>query len=235
MDKRNKIIIIILVVIIALSIITYARYIRNSQNIMMGEKKVLLLCVDPSEPRPGIGAVDMAFIITLKEGNITDIKSVYPGRMAHPTATPPPSLKAAGVDKWYLHDALWEKDTEKGAKLAQEIVEYNTGEKTDIVVIVTPEAVDAILKRIGPVYVEGEGYVAGDSITFLREEQKEGYSRGNAVESLMEAIFNAAKDKDKYMDLVDEGIRQNIRGNIIVVPQSALIEFLIYTGFERLY
>jgi len=232
MDRKNKTIILI-VVIMALSIITYA-HIRNShQNIMIGEKKILLLCADTSEPRPGIGAVDMAFIITLKEGNITDIKSIYPGRMAHPTATPPQSLKATGVDKWYLHDALWEKDTEKGAKLAQEIVEYNTGEKTDVVVIVTPEAIDAIIKRIGPVYVEGEGYVSGDSIIFLREEQKDGYSRGDAVKSLIKAILNATKDRDKYMSLVDEGIRQNARGNIIVVPQSALIDFLIYSGLKR--
>lgn len=224
MDKKK--IIIILAVIIVLSIITYANYIRNSQNLMTGEKKVLLLCADPSEPRPGIGAVDMAFIITLKEGNITDIKPVYPSKMAHPTATPPPSLKAMGVNKWYLHDALWENNTENGAKIAQEIIEYNTGEKTDIVVIVTPEAVDAILKRIGPVYVEGEGYVSGNSIMFLREEEKEGYSRGKAVKSLMEAIFNATKDRDKYISLVDEGIKQTARGNIIVIPKSALIELI---------
>ncbi|BAW31376.1 conserved hypothetical protein [Methanothermobacter sp. MT-2] len=200
----------------------------------MGKKSVLLLCVDPSEPRPGIGAVDMAFIIKLDNGNITDIKSIYPGQMAHPTATPPPSLKATGVDKWYLHDALWEKDTEKGAKIAQEIVEYNTGEKTDAVVIVTPEAVDAILARIGPVYVEGEGYISGNSIEFLREEQKSGYSRGEAVKSLMKALLNATRDRDKYVSLVDEVVRQNARGTIIVIPQHALIEFLTYIGFEKL-
>lgn len=194
----------------------------------------MLLCADPSEPRPGIGAVDMAFIITLNNGNITNIESIYPGQMAHPTATPPPSLKAIGVKKWYLHDALWENDTEKGAKLAQEIVEYNTGEKTDIVVIVTPEAVDAILARIGPVYVEGEGYVSGNSINFLREEQKTGYTRGEAVKSLMKAIINSTRDKGKFISLVEEVVRQNAQGNIIIIPQTALVEFLTYIGFEKL-
>ncbi|MDX9693469.1 MAG: DUF4012 domain-containing protein [Methanothermobacter sp.] len=231
MERRT-----IIIFVVALSVIIFlsCMYIKNSQNVMVGEKKVLLLCADPSEPRPGIGAVDMAFIITLDNGNITGIKSVYPGQMAHPTATPPPSLKAIGVERWYLHDALWEKDTEKGAKLAQEIVEYNTGEKTDIVVIVTPEAVDAILARIGPVYVEGEGYVSGNSIEFLREEQKAGYTRGDTVKSLMKAIIDSARDRNKYVSIVDEVVRQSAQGNIIIIPKTALVEFLTYIGFEKL-
>lgn len=230
---RRKII-IIFIVVVAIIIFFSFMYIKNSRNVMVGEKKVLLLCVDPTEPRPGIGAVDMAFIITLNNGNITSIKPIYPGQMAHPTATPPPSLQAIGVKKWYLHDALWENDTEKGAKLAQEIVEYNTGEKTDIVVIVTPEAVDAILARIGPVYVEGKGYVSGNSIEFLREEQKTGYSRGEAVKSLIKAIIDSTRNRDKYLNLIDEVVKQNAQGNIVVVPQTALVEFLTYIGFEKL-
>lgn len=230
----RKKIIIIFIIVLAIIIFISSMYIKSPQNVMIGEKKVLLLCADPSEPRPGIGAVDMAFIITLNNGNITSIKSIYPGQMAHPTAVPPPSLRAIGVKKWYLHDALWEKDTEKGAKLAQEIVEYNTGEKTDVVVIVTPEAVDAILARVGPVYVEGRGYVSGNSIDFLREEQKNGYARGEVVKSLMKAILDSARDRGKYVDLLDEVVKQNAQGNIIVIPQTALVEFLTYTGFKKL-
>ncbi|HIH62105.1 MAG TPA: DUF4012 domain-containing protein [Methanobacteriales archaeon] len=230
---NRKIIIFIVIIILAGTILSFIVH-KDFQNVMKGKKKVLLLCVDPSEPRPGIGAVDMAFIITLDNGDITSIESIYPGQMAHPTATPPPSLKATGVKKWYLHDALWENDTEKGAKLAQEIVEYNTGKKTDVVVIVTPEAVDAILARMGPVYVEGQGHVSGNSIYFLREEQKTGYTRGDAVKSLINAIIDATKDRDKFMILVDEAIQQNAQGNIIVVPQTSVVEFLTYIGFEKL-
>jgi len=113
-------------------------------------------------------------------------------------------------------------------------VEYNTGKKTDVVVIVTPEAVDAILARMGPVYVEGQGHVSGNSIYFLREEQKTGYTRGDAVKSLINAIIDATKDRDKFMILVDEAIQQNAQGNIIVVPQTSVVEFLTYIGFEKL-
>ena len=35
-------------------------------------------------------------------------------------------------------------------------------------VIVTPEAIDAMIKAIGPVHVKGKGYVTGNSIEFLR-------------------------------------------------------------------
>lgn len=233
MDTKNKIILGLFIVIIGLSVLTYENYITNSQNVFIGEKHVLLLCADPSEPRPGIGAVDMAFILTLNNGNITNVTAVYPHNMAHPTAEPPAALRAQGVSRWLLHDSLWEADTEKGARLAQEIVEYNTGVKTDIVVIVTPRAVDGILQAIGPVYVEGQGYVSGNSINFLREEQRQGSSRGPAVQSLMKAIFNATKDRAKYIALVNEGIKQYQQGNIVVVPQGAFIQFLISTGIER--
>ena len=71
---------------------------------------------------------------------------------------------------------------EAGSKVAQEIVKYHTGMETDLVVIVTPEAIDAMIQAIGPVYVEGKGYVTGNSIEFLREEQdQDGMSRGSAV------------------------------------------------------
>lgn len=233
MDTKNKIIIGLFIVILGLSVVTYENYITNSQNVFVGEKHVLLLCADPGEPRPGIGAVDMAFIITMNEGNITNVTAVYPHNMAHPTAQPPASLRAQGVSKWLLHDALWENDTERGARLAQEIVEYNTGIKTDIVVIVTPQAVDGILQSIGPVYVEGQGYVSGNSIQFLREEQQQGSSRGVAIQSLMRAIFNATKDRSKYLAMVNAGLQQYQQGNIVVVPEGAVVQFLISTGLER--
>jgi len=82
--------------------------------------------------------------------------------------------------------------------LAQEIFEYNTGVKTDLVVIITPEAVDAMLDAIRPAYVPGQGYISGNSIELLREEQKNGSSRGNAVESLMRSIAHTTNDRSKY-------------------------------------
>lgn len=234
--KRIIIIILLLLFIAGVSFITYEYFTTTPQeNIMKGDHKILLLTADPSEPRPGIGAVDMAFVISAHDGKIMDVEPVYPGYLTHPTASPPQYLKESqGVNKLYLHDSLWDENVETGAKLAQEIVEYNTGLKTDTVVIMTPEAVDAILKTIGPVYVEGQGYVSGNSIDYLRNEQKEGMSRGNAVESLMKSIMNATKDPSKYKEVLKTCAVEYTKGNIAVVPKDLFLKLMISNGVEYL-
>ena len=233
MDKKNAIIIILAIAIIGLSVSAYLLYVSSAEDVTEGEKKVLLLAVDPGENRPGLGAVDMAFVITLNNGTITQVAPVYPHNMAHPTAVPPASLKAQGVSRWLLHDALWEEDNEKGARLAQEIVEANTGQKTDIVVMMTPTAVDAMIQAIGPVYVPGQGYVSGNSLQVLRDEQSAGASRGPAIESLMRAMSNATQDRSKYLAMTQAAITQYNQGNIVVVPQGAFLQFLISAGIEK--
>lgn len=232
MEKKDYVIIFLFLAIVGLSILAFQAYASSSYDVTKGETKILLLAVDPGEPRPGPGAVDMAFVLTMNEGDITNVLSVYPFQMAHPTATPPPELRSMGLDKHLLHDALWDADVEKGAKLAQEIVEANTGEKTDIVVMMTPEAVDSFLNIAGPVIIPGYGEVSGNSLTFLREAQSAGASRGAVLEALMKAVASTANDESKYLTLVNVGITQYAQGNIIVVPQGAFIQFLISTGLD---
>jgi len=42
----------------------------EGQKAFAGEHNVLVLCTDPSENRPGVGAVDMAFVIKLNDGKL---------------------------------------------------------------------------------------------------------------------------------------------------------------------
>jgi len=233
----KKIPIIILLLVIAGLLIVAVQYkVAEQQNVMKGEHQVLLLTADPTENTPGMGAVDMAFIIYLKEGKIVKISPVYPSFMTHPTAPPPEYLRTTeGVQKLYLHDSLWDKDVKKGAKLAQEIVEYNTGVKTDLVVVITPEAVDAMINALGGVYVPGQGYITGNSLELLREEQRAGASRGSAVESLMRSLANAAKDRTKYLILVNTAIDQYRKGNIAVVPEEAFAQFVVSSGLNYVF
>lgn len=238
MTIKKKIGIVILIILLAgISFVAYEYFTTSPQeNLMKGDHKILLLTADPSEPRPGIGAVDMAFVISTHDGNIVNATPVYPGYLTHPTAAPPQYLKESqGVNKLYLHDALWDKDVEKGSKLAQEIVEYNTGMKTDTVIIMTPEAVDAMIKTIGPVYVQGQGYVSGDSINFLRNEQYGGMSRGNAVESLMKSILSAAKDPSNRNALLKTAFSEYTQGHIVVVPKDIFTKLLITNGLGYLF
>jgi hypothetical protein len=234
MDKKSIIIIILFLAIVGLSVSAYQLYVSTSENVTLGEHNVLLLCTDPSEGRPGMGAVDMAFIIKLKDGNITKITPVYPGGMMHPTAPVPDYLKSIGESKLRLHDSLWDNDTEKDVKLAQEIVQINTGQKSDVVLVVTVDAVDAALRSIGPIYVEGLGDVSGNSLQLLRDEQKGGISRGDAVQSMMTAILNTTQnDKSKYLTLINVGVNQYNQGNIYVYPKGAFAQFLISEGIQK--
>ena len=162
---------------------------------MRGDHTILLLCVDPSEARPGLGGVDMAFAVHVVDGDIKNMTSIYPGGMMHPTASAPAGV---GTGRLMMHDTLWDADLEKGAKLAQETVESNTGIKTDAVVMVTPTAIDAFIAAVGPIDVPGQGTVTGNSLEFLRAEQNSGgMNRSSAVQSIMKPILNATKDPIK--------------------------------------
>jgi hypothetical protein len=234
MDKKNIIIIILFLAIVGLSVSAYQLYVSTSEDITMGEHNVLVLCTDPTEGRPGVGGVDMAFLIKLEDGSITNVTSIYPGGMVHPTAEVPAYLRSIGESQLRLHDSLWENDTEAGSKLAQEIVELNTGLKSDIVIIVTPEAVDAVLTSIGPIYVDGLGDVSGSSLELIRDEEYgKGTDRGKTVRGMMDGIFNATKDKSKYMTMINVGINQYNQGNIFVYPKSAFAKFVISAGIQK--
>ncbi len=237
MSWKKKIAIIILLIFIAGILFVAYEYETTSSavNVLEGDHNILILCADPSEKRPGIGAVDMAFVVHTTDGNIKNVTPIYPGGMAHPTASPPQYLKdTQGVNKLYLHDSLWSADVENGTKLAQEIVEYHTGYKTDIVVVVTPDAIDALINAIGPIYVNGTD-VTGSSIAFVRDEQyNKGMSRGEAVESVMKPMINATKDKSKFTTLIQTATAQYAQGNIVVVPKDAFIKIAIAYGFKSL-
>jgi hypothetical protein len=196
--------------------------------------KVLVLCVDPSEGRPGPGAVDMAFVVELQDGNLKNMTPIYPGGMRHPTAEAPDFVKTQGLSYLVLHDSLWYENTTYDAQLAQEIVEYNTGIKTDVVVMVKPDAIDAIISSIGGVNVGGQGYVQGDTLEFLRDEQSEGgMSRGNAIESVANAIKSAASDKEKRQAIMTTIISQYNAGNIIVEPNDWAVKFMTAESINK--
>lgn len=225
---------IIIVVILAVVVGTLAfLYLDESGPLKSTlNAEILVLCADPSEQRPGIGGVDMAFVVNLEDGNVKNLTPIYPGGMSHPTASAPAGI---GINALMLHDTLWTNDTTYGAKLAQETVEHNTGIKTDVVVIVTPEAIDAVLQSIGGVNVPGQGLVQGNSLEFLREEQDNGgMSRGSAIESLATAIKSAAQDKSKRSAIMNTIIAQYNAGNIIVVPNDFAYRFITAEGLNKI-
>ena len=207
----------------------------SSTNIMKGDHTILLLTADPTEKRAGIGAVDMAFAIGVHDGSITNLTPIYPGGMRSSVVDEPAE---AGTGKMLLHDSLWYADTASDVKNSQEIVQTNTGIKTDAVVIVTPDAVDAILNAIGPINVPGyNGNGTNAAVSFIRnmtEEKNSTMSRGNATEILMKPVLTAAKDPSKSGALFQVIVQQYAQGNIVVIPKDLMTQFAISKSLKLL-
>jgi hypothetical protein len=234
--STKKILLIIILILIGISaaFVIYQYKQPASTNIMKGDHNILLLTADPSEKRPGVGAVDMAFAIHVVDGNVTNLTPIYPGGMRSATAMEPAE---GGGGKLLLHDSLWNADTTADVKNSQEIVETNTGIKTDAVVIVTPEAVDALINSVAPINVPGYGTGNNASIEFIRnvtEGKNSTMSRGDATELLMKPLIAAAKDPNKSSALFQAVVQQYLKGNIIVIPKNLMTQFAFSTGLKLL-
>lgn len=232
--STKKILLIIILILIGISaaFVIYQYKQPASTNIMKGDHNILLLTADPSEKRPGVGAVDMAFAIHVVDGNVTNLTPIYPGGMRSATAMEPAE---GGGGKLLLHDSLWNADTTADVKNSQEIVETNTGIKTDAVVIVTPEAVDALINSVAPINVPGYGTGNNASIEFIRnvtEGKNSTMSRGDATELLMKPLIAAAKDPSKSSALFQAVVQQYLKGNIIVIPKDLMTQFAVSKGLK---
>jgi hypothetical protein len=230
----KKVLAVFLILLAAVAAFIVYEYEQPGETSMMkGSHNILLLCDDPTEDQgtAGIGSVDMAFVINLVDGNVKNTTAIYPGGMRHPTATEPSSL---GTGKLLLHDSLYGVSTEEGAQRAQEIVEYNKGIKTDAVVMITPDAVNALVSAAGPIYVDGYGYVTNDSINFIRGEQNNGgMTRGVAVESVMKPIIDSAESNPvTFLKLANVAMDQYNKGYIRVVPSDLVAQFAIAKGLK---
>jgi|WetSurMetagenome_2_1015567.scaffolds.fasta_scaffold213695_1 hypothetical protein len=237
MRRIVKILLIIILVLLG-SIAAFVIYQYEqpaSSNVMKGDHNILLLTADPSEKRPGIGAIDMAFAVHVTDGSVTNLTPIYPGGMTHPTAIEP-AAAGAGSGHLLLHDSFWDANTQADSVLAQQIVESNTGIKTDAVVIVTPDAVDAILNSVGPINIPGyNGNGTNAAVDFIRnmtEEKNSTMSRGNATQLLMKPVLTAVKDPSKSPALFTTVIDQYSKGNIVVIPSSLMTQFAISKGLK---
>ena len=209
-NKKSTKIIIILLLLVGSSFLICFEYLQaNGINIISGESQILVLCADPGEIQGGVGGIDAIIILKIKKWQIDSFKPIFPGHVYHPTAKPPQDLKnhlighKLNPDHYYLHDCFWEGDRQKGTKLAIETLEYNPRIKTDFVIIIKPQAVDAIIRAVGPVYVPGQGYIYGNSIELLRdEEDNQDISRRKSVKSLLNGIMTESKDGSNNLTLI---------------------------------
>lgn len=237
MRKGLKIVLAVVLILLAAAaaFIVYEYEQPGSTNVMKGTHNILLLCSDPTEDQgtEGLGSVDMAFAVTVVDGSVKNITSIYPGGLRSPTYTEPSNL---GTGKLLLHDSLYGVSTEEGAKRAQEIVEYNKGIKTDAVVMTTPDAINALFAAVGPIEVNGKNQTITDSIGYIRnmtEEPGSTETRGPAVHDLMDPLIQAAESNPAtYAKLASVVLNQYSQGNIRVVPSDLITQFAIANGLK---
>lgn len=237
MRRRKKLIIAILLVILIglIAVIAGELFLPHDNELSQGSKNILVCAIDESEPRPGMGACDMAFIVSLQDGELVNYTEIYPHGMTHPNASEPQEAQEQGAgEKLLLHDSFWDNDTKKSMQLAKEIVEYNTSENIDAVVAVNSEALDAILKSAGTLDVNGTQMNAS-GIDIIREEQYTGgQTRGAAVMDIVKAAGHAASDPLKKAEMVNAALDQYSKGNIVMDPPGAFVGLLASKGINNL-
>jgi hypothetical protein len=238
MDRTRKIIVAILIIVLIglVAIIAGALFIGHDTELSEGTKNILVCAIDESENRPGMGACDMCFIVTLKNGTLMNYTAVYPGGLTHPTAAEPAEAQSQGAgSKLLLHDSFWEADNAKCMQLAKEIVEYNTKVSIDSVAAVNSQALDAVLAAAGPLDINGTNTTAS-GIDIIREEDwDQGVSRGEAVLDVVKAAAKAAKDPEIKSAMVNAAIDQYSKGNIVMDQQGAFVGLLASKGIETFF
>lgn len=237
MNRKKKIMIAILIVILIgiITIIVGALFINSGGDLASGNGNILVCAIDESESRPGMGAVDMAFIVKIQDGKIKNYTAVYPGGMTHPNATEPAEAQAQGAGpKLLLHDSFWDSDNEKSMKLAKEIVEYQTQIPIDAVVAINSKGLDGILDVASPLNINGTK-VNASGIDIIREEQtNDGQSRGDAVLDIVRATAESATNPDKKTAMINVALREYSKGNIVMTPQGSFVGLLATEGIENI-
>jgi len=231
----KKVIIIILVIFLAIISIS-ALFIAYEYKKADGELQILVLLVDTNKSSAGgVGEVTMAFVVPMVNYDAVNITPIYPGGMYHPHATAPSQVpEQSGGTKLSLNDTLLSSGIKNGTKLAQETVEYNTGMKTNAVVIMTPTAVKAMTQAVDPLYVDPLGYVNSSSMDTMLNKQNLDETRGSSLKIVMRALMETYHDPLKRPALLEAVANQYLEGNIIPIPQELFLQLGIASGINKL-
>ncbi len=236
MNRRSKLIISILIVLIIGIVFVLIGGLFMGENLSSGDKDILICAIDESEPRPGMGACDMAFLVHLTDGGITNYTPIYPHGLIHPTVAEPPEYQAMGAgERLLLHDCFYWEDNQQCMQYAKEIVEHNTDYNVDAVIAINSQAIDNIISSAGTLKSNGEE-VNASSIDFIREEQNTmGMTRGDSVMVIVNALTEAAKDPDKRDAMMKAALDEFSAGHIAMYPEGSFVELLASKGVKAMF
>lgn len=238
MERKNKLIIAIMIVAgIGVLAVAWGTFL-SGPNLSSENKNILVLAGEKGEQQGG--SVDMAFMVKLENGSIKKYTPIYPGGKTHPTQPAPGNLKG----KMHLHDCMW-NGPEQGMQHAKEIVEASTGNKSDAVVYVSTDGLDAVMDSIRPLEVDGVETNLSAADIVRKNDNYAGYSgrtsemngkmsRGNAVLVLVKALSQAATDPDKRNTMIQTALDQYSKGNILMTPKGSFVSLMATKGFDQL-
>ena len=242
----NRTLVLILIPILVLGSVAAYTLFNYESAVKTGtweNHQLLFILIDDTEPQGGggPGAVDMAFVANFTNGKVEYFTAIYPGDMA-PLAniSAPPDVygqvNSLGNTETnlLLVDSFYWSNLTQDSQYAQQIVQSNTGIQTDGVVIIKPEAVDAIDNAVGPIYVNGTP-VGSSSLTYVRMLQhSDNQTRGDSVLTLFNAIVNASTTS-KLPSLISTISSQNSQGNIVTIPSGLLNQLITEEGANKLF
>jgi hypothetical protein len=202
-------------------------FFNNGEDLQSGNKNILVCAVDESEKRPGMGAIDMAYIINLDNGKVVHYTPIYPSGLTHPNASEPKEAQAEGAGtKLLLHDALWDTDTSQGIKYAKEIVEYNTNTPINAVVLINTKGINRLISAASP--LEFNGTILNSSAEDIVNEEHNQYGaiKDDSILSTVTALGKASNNPIKKPKLLYSAFSEYSKGDIVVYPMGSFIKLL---------
>jgi hypothetical protein len=123
------------------------------ENLLEGQKTVLVLFENNNELRAGGGFMGTFGAIKMKDGQISkiNVSSIYDldGQLTDIIKPPLPVLNVS--DRWFMRDSNWFADFSQSAKTISGFYEKEGGETPDLVIALTPNIIIDWLKILGPV------------------------------------------------------------------------------------
>jgi hypothetical protein len=144
---------------IASSLGAFKDLVAISNQLLLGQKEVLLLLQNNNELRPTGGFIGTYGAMKLSDGKINalHISSVYDldGQLKD-KIIPPHPLYAIN-NRWYLRDSNWFADFPESAKIITSFYEKEGGESPDLIIALTPTLVTELLTVTGPIQLPKYG------------------------------------------------------------------------------
>lgn len=141
--------------IVNLSVTNIKQIFIIAKELLIGDKKVLILFENNNELRASGGFMGTFGELSVKNGAIKSINvsSIYDldGQLNEIIKPPLPILNLS--DRWYLRDSNWFANFPDTARKISSFYEKEGGETPDLVIALTPNLVIDWLKITGPIYL----------------------------------------------------------------------------------